>query len=61
MYCDQCGRRLEHFEGEPYCPDCTYFEPVALLDQATDEGLALLAIDHVDDDAGDPHGEEPPF
>jgi hypothetical protein len=72
MCCDQCGERLEHFEGEAYCPDCTYFEAVAMLDQAadevvaqfdqaTDEEVALLAIDQVDDDAGDRHGERPPF
>jgi hypothetical protein len=23
--CDHCGGRLEHFETERYCPDCTSF------------------------------------
>src|SRR5581483_11499362 len=23
--CEHCGRRLEHFEGESYCADCTSF------------------------------------
>jgi uncharacterized Zn finger protein (UPF0148 family) len=61
MSCDQCGGRLEHFDGESYCPDCSHFEAVEQLDQATDEALAKLAINQVEDDVGDRHGEEPPL
>jgi uncharacterized Zn finger protein (UPF0148 family) len=61
MYCDQCGERLERFEGETYCPHCTYWETVEHLEAAADEALAQLAIDQADDDAMDWHGEEPPF
>jgi hypothetical protein len=31
------------------------------LDQATDEALALLAINQVEDDVREWHGQEPPF
>jgi uncharacterized Zn finger protein (UPF0148 family) len=51
MYCDQCRGPLEHFEGEAYCPDCTRFEGVTQFDQATNEALALLALDQADDPA----------
>jgi uncharacterized Zn finger protein (UPF0148 family) len=60
MYCDQCGERLERFEGEDYCPDCTYWEAVEQLEQATDEALAQLTIDQAEPDGMDWHGE-PPF
>jgi uncharacterized Zn finger protein (UPF0148 family) len=48
MYCDQCGERLERFEGETYCPDCTYWEAVEHLGAATDEALGQLALDPAD-------------
>jgi uncharacterized Zn finger protein (UPF0148 family) len=35
--CDCCGSRLACFEGETYCPDCTYYEALQLADQADDE------------------------
>ena len=28
--CNFCGGRLEVFDGEPYCPDCTSFGPAKL-------------------------------
>jgi uncharacterized Zn finger protein (UPF0148 family) len=61
MYCDQCGERLEHFEGEAYCPDCTYGEAVEQMEQATDEALAQFAIDQADPEVMDWRGEQPPF
>jgi uncharacterized Zn finger protein (UPF0148 family) len=61
MYCDQCGERLERFEGETYCPDCTYYDALEQMELATDEALAQLAIDQADEDVRDWHGEEPPF
>jgi hypothetical protein len=45
MKCEQCGGRLESYEGESYCPDCTFFEAVEAHDRATDEALAVLAED----------------
>jgi hypothetical protein len=60
MYCDHCGERLESFENETYCPECTYWQTVEQMEQATDEALAELAIDHADPDATHWPGE-PPF
>jgi uncharacterized Zn finger protein (UPF0148 family) len=40
LHCEHCGGRLESYDGEPYCPDCTSYG----LAQHTDgEGLAVLA------------------
>jgi uncharacterized Zn finger protein (UPF0148 family) len=61
MYCSRCGERLERFEGETYCPDCTYWEAVEQMDAATDEALAQRAIDQADPDVRDLLGEQPPF
>jgi len=44
--CKYCGGRLDHFEGESFCPDCTYYQAVEAHDHATDEALAVLAQDH---------------
>jgi uncharacterized Zn finger protein (UPF0148 family) len=41
MNCEHCGRRLESYEGESYCPECTYYEAVEAHDRATDEALAV--------------------
>jgi hypothetical protein len=57
-YWEQCGGRLETFDGEAYCPDCTYYQAVQGHDQATDEALALLAQDFPEPAAID---EEIPF
>jgi uncharacterized Zn finger protein (UPF0148 family) len=61
MCCDQCGERLESYEGESYCPDCTYFEVLEQMELATDEALVQLAIDQPEPEVMDWHGEEPPF
>jgi hypothetical protein len=61
MCCDQCGERLEHFEGESDCPDCTYWEAVEQLDRATDEALAQLAIDQSKPAVMGWRGGQPPF
>jgi uncharacterized Zn finger protein (UPF0148 family) len=45
MHCEQCGGRLERYEGETYCPDCTHYEAVEAHDRATDEALRVLAQD----------------
>jgi hypothetical protein len=45
MNCEHCDGRLESYEGETYCPECTYYQAVASHDQATDEALAVLAQD----------------
>jgi hypothetical protein len=58
MKCENCGGRLETYEGESYCPECTYYEAVEAHDLATDEALALLAQDFPDPPAMD---EEIPF
>jgi hypothetical protein len=41
MYCTECGGRLECFEGERYCPDCTRYEVEEAARQALDEALVL--------------------
>ncbi len=58
MKCERCGGKLETFEGEEYCPDCSYYEAVAGHDRATDEALAVLAQDFPEPAATD---EEIPF
>ena len=60
MYYCECGERLECFEGEWYCPECTRWEAIQAHDQATAEALASLAVvqpDHPEP----PDGDEPPF
>jgi uncharacterized Zn finger protein (UPF0148 family) len=57
--CVVCGAALEVCEGETYCPDCTYCDALEQMERATDEALAVLALEHAafpDSDA-----EEPPF
>jgi uncharacterized Zn finger protein (UPF0148 family) len=44
--CDLCGCPQEFHEGETYCPECTYAEALEERDRATDEALALLAVEH---------------
>jgi uncharacterized Zn finger protein (UPF0148 family) len=56
--CEQCGGRLETFEGESFCPECTYYEAVAALDLATDEALAVLAQDQSEPAVMDWGGED---
>jgi uncharacterized Zn finger protein (UPF0148 family) len=60
MYCDHCGERLESFETETYCPECTYWQTVEQMELATDEAMAELAIDQTEPEVTDWHGEEPP-
>jgi hypothetical protein len=44
--CRHCGEQLEHFEGEPYCPDCTsYTVSVDVVDLALSDDLIDLARD----------------
>jgi uncharacterized Zn finger protein (UPF0148 family) len=43
--CAVCGAALEVCDGECYCPDCTYYHAVEQLNRATDEALALLALE----------------
>jgi hypothetical protein len=59
MHCERCGERLSRFESEIFYTDCDYYAALEQLEQATDEALAELAIDHPDD-AMDWHSE-PPF
>jgi hypothetical protein len=54
-----CGAPLEVCEGETYCPDCTYCDAVEQMERATDEALALLAVEYAapafpESDAGEP-------
>jgi hypothetical protein len=60
--CPHCDGPVECFQGEPYCPDCTYYETLALAEQAEDEArrvrLALADAGRTDDE---PHGAGPPF
>jgi hypothetical protein len=58
--CELCGGRLESFEGESYCPDCTYSDAILEAERATDEALALLALEPVEPDVMDWRGEQPP-
>jgi uncharacterized Zn finger protein (UPF0148 family) len=54
--CTVCGSPLEICEGECYCPDCTYYQTAREVDRATDEALALLAVEHAafpESDAGE--------
>jgi uncharacterized Zn finger protein (UPF0148 family) len=44
--CELCGCPLEVCEGASYCPDCTYYHAVEQMDRATDEALAVLALEH---------------
>jgi uncharacterized Zn finger protein (UPF0148 family) len=39
--CEDCGSRLACFEGETYCPDCTYYEALELAEEADDEARLL--------------------
>jgi uncharacterized Zn finger protein (UPF0148 family) len=59
--CDICTCPLEVCEGETYCPDCTHCETVREWERATDEALALLAIQHAEPDVMDCRGELPPY
>jgi uncharacterized Zn finger protein (UPF0148 family) len=43
--CAVCGGPLEVCEGEHYCPECTYYHAVEETNRATDEALALLALE----------------
>jgi uncharacterized Zn finger protein (UPF0148 family) len=61
MYCDQCGEPLACFEGETYCPDCSYWQTVEQMELATDEALAKLANVEPESAVMDWHGEEPRF
>ena len=51
MRCDECGGRLEVYQGEPYCPDCTTWSLAAAPDAAADDadqgdaGDLVLAAD----------------
>jgi hypothetical protein len=35
--CDSCGGRLESYEGDLYCPDCTLFAALELAEEADEE------------------------
>jgi uncharacterized Zn finger protein (UPF0148 family) len=35
--CECCGGRLESYEGELYCPDCTYYAALELAEEADEE------------------------
>jgi uncharacterized Zn finger protein (UPF0148 family) len=61
MHCDQCGERLECYEGEDYCACCDHWAAVEQLEAATDEALAQLAIDQPEPEVMNWHGEQPPF
>jgi uncharacterized Zn finger protein (UPF0148 family) len=43
MNCEHCGEPLACFEGETYCPDCTYWEAVEQTERATNEARTCLA------------------
>jgi uncharacterized Zn finger protein (UPF0148 family) len=43
--CAVCNSPLEVCEGETYCPDCIYYHAVEQMERATDEALALLALE----------------
>jgi hypothetical protein len=54
--CELCSSPLEVCEDDCYCPDCTYCEAVEQMELATDEALALLAVEHAafpESDAGE--------
>jgi uncharacterized Zn finger protein (UPF0148 family) len=56
LTCDLCGGALEVCEGETYCPECSYCETLEQMDRATDEALAVLALEpaaYPEMDAGD--------
>jgi hypothetical protein len=46
--CDQCGGRLETFEQERYCPDCTAYRPTYATDH-DDADVIDLGRDDDDD------------
>jgi uncharacterized Zn finger protein (UPF0148 family) len=37
--CERCGGELEWYDGESYCPSCTYWT-------AVDEAVRALNLDH---------------
>jgi hypothetical protein len=41
--CETCGGRLECYEGEPYCPDCTWYAVTAEA-AAADREAAAAAV-----------------
>jgi hypothetical protein len=43
--CENCGWPLHHFDGEPFCPDCTSYTLAALPDddEPPDPGPVLFA------------------
>jgi uncharacterized Zn finger protein (UPF0148 family) len=45
MHCPECGSRLECYEGQRYCPNCTRYEVEEQARQALDEALALRAAE----------------
>jgi hypothetical protein len=59
--CDLCGGPLEFCEGECYCPDCAHYHAVEEMHRATDEALALLAVEHAAAAFPEPDAGELPF
>jgi uncharacterized Zn finger protein (UPF0148 family) len=62
MYCPECGSRLECFDGEPYCPDCTRYEIEREAARALDEAVRLRRAEAEWAAAGEgPADGGPPF
>jgi hypothetical protein len=48
MLCENCGGRLESFEGEAYCPDWTRYATEQLTLRADDEARAVRLAERAD-------------
>jgi uncharacterized Zn finger protein (UPF0148 family) len=45
MYCPECGGPLACYEGESYCPACTWYEVEREALQALDEAVLLRRVE----------------